>query len=173
MNFQLDEAIAVLERTPSVVSSLLRGLPANWIISTEGPNTWSPYDIIGHLIYGEKTDWIPRTQIILERENKQFEPFNRFAQFEESRGKTIEDLLKEFEYLRTNNLNTLKHFSLTEADLSKTGIHPAFGTVTLAQLLATWVAHDLDHLAQLSRVMAKQYLEEVGPWKEYLRLLQS
>lgn len=172
MNFNLAKAIEILERTPQVVTSLLNGLSDEWIQNNEGEDTWSPFDVIGHLIHGEKADWITRTEIILsDTSDKTFAPFDRFAQFEESKGKTISQLLTEFGKLREQNLKVLKSIDLQAEDLKKTGIHPALGEVTLQHLLATWVAHDLGHLAQISRVMAKQYKDEVGPWQEYLPIV--
>jgi len=174
MDFNLEHAIAVLSQTPRTLRSMLENLPRQWIEKKEGPETWSPYDIVGHLIHGEKTDWIPRLEIILSDDsNKKFEPFDRFAQFKDSQGKTLRQLLDEFESLRKENIAKLRAKNLKAVDFSKTGIHPAFGEVSLAQLLATWVAHDLNHIAQIARVMAKQYKSEVGPWVEYLRILQS
>jgi hypothetical protein len=174
MQFNLDEAIAVLERTPTVLQTWLNGLPAAWTASNEGGDTWSPFDVLGHLIHGERADWIPRARLILEYgETRPFEPFDRLAQFNESAGKTLPELLAEFVALRTEGLQTLQVWKLSAADLVKTGIHPAFGQVTLRALLATWVAHDLDHVAQIARVMAKQYTTEVGPWAAYLRILQD
>lgn len=173
MKFNLTQAIEVLERTPLVLDTLLNGLFTEWITNNEGGDTWSPYDVVGHLIHGEKTDWSKRMEIILsEGSSKTFNSFNRFAQFEESKGKKITQLLDEFKVARQNNLSFLKSKNLTENDLTKIGIHPVFGQVTLEQLLATWVAHDLNHIAQISRVMAKQYQKEVGPWIEYLRILK-
>lgn len=172
MEFELNKAISILERTPTALKTLLEGLSSDWTVSNEGENTWSPYDIIGHFIHGELTDWIPRAKIILSNSSdKKFELFDRFAQEQNSVGKTMDDLLNEFEELRTNNLRILKDMNLSESDLSKEGIHPEFGTVTLRQLLSTWTVHDLGHIAQLSRVMAKQYKQEVGPWSQYLRIL--
>jgi hypothetical protein len=172
MNFDLNKSIEILERTPKVLGTLLNGLGEEWIYNNEGEETWSPFDVIGHLIHGEKTDWITRTEIILsDKADKTFALFDRFAQFEESKGKTLPGLLKEFQDLRSRNLETLKSMGITAHDLIKTGIHPAFGKVTLEQLLATWVAHDLGHIAQISRVMAKQYKDEIGPWREYLPIM--
>lgn len=172
MKFNLAESIAVLERTPAVLNSLLRDMPACWTENNEGENTWSPYDVIGHLIHGELTDWIPRMEIIISStDNKKFEPFDRLAQVEASKGKSLNQLLDEFEMLRHENLDLLKAKELTEEQYHQEGIHPEFGSTKLNQLLATWVAHDLGHIAQISRVMAKQYTEEVGPWKKYLRVL--
>ncbi len=173
MVFKLNEAMEVLERTPIVIEQLLGGLSGDWIMHNEGPETWSPYDVIGHLIHGEKTDWIPRLDIILSGGNKTFAPYDRFAQFNESKGKSLQQLLTEFKEVRKQNMTTLKSKKLTDADFSKTGIHPAFGPVTLKELLATWVAHDLSHINQITRVMAKQYKTEVGPWKAYLSVMNK
>ena len=171
MDFNLDDGIAVLERTPSTLSAMLSALPNDWIDGDEGPDTWSPYVIIGHLNHGERTDWIPRAQIILAQDGRRFTPFDRFAQFEESKGKSLADLLTEFAQLRTENLSTLRGWRLTNAQLALEGEHPELGTVTLSQLLATWVGHDLGHIAQTSRVMAKQYRDAVGPWRAYLPVM--
>jgi hypothetical protein len=172
VNFELDTGIAVLERTPGALRAMLEGLPAGWIEGTEGPDTWSPFDVVGHLIHGERTDWIPRAQIILAHgPNRRFTPFDRFAQFRESQGKSLADLLDEFARLRAENLVVLKGWRLSDAQLALEGEHPELGTVTLRQLLATWVAHDLGHIAQSARVMAKQYREAVGPWRQYLPVM--
>jgi uncharacterized damage-inducible protein DinB len=174
MNFDLDQSIEILERTPFVIESLLNGLSDDWTNSNEGPDTWSPYDVVGHLIHGEKTDWIGRLEIVLsEGPNKTFEKFDRFAQFNESKGKSLDDLLREFKALRNRNIAVLKSKRIAASDFGKTGTHPKFGEVTLAQLLSTWVAHDLDHISQIARVMAKQYKSEVGPWMEYLKILRA
>ncbi|MEQ6165682.1 DinB family protein [Ekhidna sp. MALMAid0563] len=173
MKFSLEKSIHILERTPAVLKTLLKNLSEDWTAPNEGPDTWSPYDVVGHLIHGEKTDWIPRAKIILEQgESQPFTPFDRFAQFEESKGKTLNQLLDEFESHRTDNIKTLKALNITEADLTKTGIHPEFGAVTLENLLAAWVVHDLGHIHQISRVMAKQYTNEVGPWTQYMGVLK-
>lgn len=173
MHFNLNNTFEILERTPKVLHTMLSGLPDEWITSNEGPDTWSPFDVIGHLIYGEKTDWMPRLEIILsDKVDKTFEPFDRFAQFRESKGKKMTQLLEEFQVLRDENVQRLLAQNLTDDDLSRTGIHPTFGEVTLEQLLATWTVHDLNHIAQISRVMAKQYDVEVGPWKEFLGILK-
>lgn len=173
MKFSLEKSIHILERTPSILKALLQNLSEDWTTPNEGPETWSPYDVVGHLIHGEKTDWIPRARIILEQGEKQpFTPFDRFAQFVESKGKTLNQLLDEFESHRTDNIKTLKALNITEADLTKTGIHPEFGAVTLENLLAAWVVHDLGHIHQISRVMAKQYTNEVGPWTQYMGVLK-
>jgi hypothetical protein len=172
MELDLQQGVAVLERTPRVMRELLATLGPEWIDATEGPDTWSPFDIMGHLVHGERTDWIPRAEIILAQgANRRFAPFDRFAQFHESRGKSLGDLLDEFADLRARSLATLAGWRLTSAQLALEGEHPALGTVTLRQLLTTWVAHDLGHIAQTARVMAKQYREEVGPWREYLPVL--
>jgi hypothetical protein len=172
MELDLKKGIAVLERTPRVLRELLATLGPEWTDATEGPETWSPYDIMGHLVHGERTDWIPRAEIVLAQgADRRFAPFDRFAQFQESRGKSLGNLLDEFERLRAESLATLTSWRLTDAQLSLEGEHPAFGKVTLRQLLATWVAHDLGHIAQIARVMAKQYREEVGPWRQYLPVM--
>jgi hypothetical protein len=173
MPFEVNEGAAVLERTPATLQAMLDGLPAAWTDATEGPETWSPYVVVGHLIHGERTDWIPRARIILEQgANRRFTPYDRFAQFRESEGRPLAELLDEFARLRAENLATLRQWQLTEAQLSLTGEHPALGTVTLQQLLACWVAHDLGHIVQVARVMAKQYKEAIGPWTAYLSVMQ-
>ena len=172
MSFVLDDAIAILERTPSAFDALLRGLPESWIRCDEGADTFTAFDNVGHLIHGERTDWIPRARIILAQgENRKFEPYDRFAQVRESAGKSLAQLLDEFEQLRAQNLSTLRGWNLSEQELALQGAHPDLGLVTLRQLLATWVVHDLGHLAQTARVMAKQYRGEVGPWRVYLPIL--
>jgi DinB superfamily len=172
MNFELTTGTAILERTPHTLRAMLAGLPAVWIDATEGPETWSPYVIVGHLIHGERTDWIPRARIILAQgPQRRFTPYDRFAQLTESQGKSLAGLLDEFARLRLENLATLSAWRLTDAQLALEGEHPEFGQVTLRQLLATWVAHDLGHVAQAARVMAKQYREAVGPWRAYLPVL--
>ena len=173
MEYKVTEAIEVLERTPKVLEQLLGGLSDKWTINNEGPDTWSPYDIVGHLIHGEKTDWITRANIILSDGDKKFTPYDRFAQFTESKGKSLQQLLTKFKELRQQNISILLSKKLTDADLNKTGIHPEFGSVTLKQLLSTWVAHDLTHISQIVRVMAKQYKAEVGPWTAYLSVLNK
>lgn len=172
MDFDLTAGIAVLERTPHTLRALLAGLPPAWTDATEGPETWSPYVIVGHLIHGERTDWIPRARIILDQgPERRFTPYDRFAQFRESEGKSLADLLDELARLRAENLATLAGWRLTDAQLALRGEHPEFGPVTLRQLLATWVAHDLGHVAQTARVMAKQYRDAVGPWRAYLPVM--
>lgn len=172
MEFSLQDGLAVLERTPRVLHALLASLPSVWTDANEGPDTWSPFVIIGHLNHGERTDWISRSKIILAQgENRQFTPYDRFAQFEQSKGKSLEDLLDEFAQLRADNLVTLASWNLTDYHLALEGEHPALGTVTLRQLLATWVAHDLGHIVQITRVMARQYRDAVGPWREVLSVM--
>ena len=174
MQFEFEKAIEVLSRTPQTLSELLRDLPDEWVRENEGPETWSAFDIVGHLIHGEKTDWIPRAIIILEEgDSREFSPFDRFAQFKASEGKTLEDLLDTFTELREKNLKTLRELKLTSKDFELKGRHPAFGAVTMGQLLSTWVVHDLNHIGQIARVMSKQYKDHVGPWKAYMRILQS
>ena len=171
--FNLAEAIAVLSRNPSTLNALLRGLPEIWVRRNEGKDTWSAFEIVGHLIVGEHTDWMPRARIILEHgDSRPFDPFDRFAQSTESQGKSLEQLLDEFARLRTENLVELQVLNLQPADLDRRGRHPALGVVTLSQLLATWAVHDLTHVHQLSRVMAHQYHDAVGPWSAYLGVLQ-
>jgi hypothetical protein len=172
VNFDLTSGTAVLARTPQVLRALVGGLPTEWTDATEGPETWSAYVIVGHLIHGERTDWIPRARLILAQgAQRRFTPFDRFAQFRESEGKSLLQLLDEFARLRTDSLATLAEWRLTDAQLDLRGEHPEFGPVTLRQLLATWVAHDLGHVAQVARVMAKQYREAVGPWRAYLPVM--
>ncbi|OIQ30445.1 MAG: hypothetical protein BM564_03505 [Bacteroidetes bacterium MedPE-SWsnd-G2] len=172
MNYKIEDALAILKRTPKVLKQLLSGLPNQWLHSNEGEKTWSPYDVTGHLVHGEKTDWLTRINIILsDSEEKTFQTFDRFAQFNEDQNKPIENLLAQFSELRTENLEQLLHLNITPDQLQLQGIHPQLGPVTLEQLLSTWVAHDLGHIAQITRVMAKQYENEVGPWKAYLGVL--
>jgi hypothetical protein len=172
MELDLERGVEILERTPRVLREMLSGLSPEWVDATEGPETWSPYDIVGHLIHGERTDWIPRAKIILAQgPDLRFTPFDRFAQFRESEGKTLADLLDEFEQLRAESVAALNEWHLSDDQLSLEGVHPAFGAVTLRQLLATWVAHDLGHIAQTARVLAKQYRDAVGPWREYLPVM--
>ena len=172
MKFELEHAIQILRRTPVTLKSLLLDLPDPWLVQNEGQGTWSPYDILGHLIHAEHTDWIPRAKIILEHgEARAFDPFDRFAMFEDSSGKSVPELLETFAQLRTRSLQELESLNLTPELLEKCGRHPEFGVVTMEQLLATWVVHDLGHIRQVVRVMAKQYRDEVGPWKAYLPVL--
>jgi hypothetical protein len=172
MDFDLTDGVAVLERTPVALRGLLAGLPSGWLHATEGPETWSPYDVVGHLVHGERTDWIPRARLILEEgDDRPFTSFDRFAQSRESEGKSLARLLDELEQLRRENLATLNAWDLTDAQLDLKGEHPELGAVTLRQLLATWVAHDLGHIGQISRVMAKRYRTAVGPWRAYLSVM--
>jgi len=173
-NFNLNQAAEILERTPSVLIDMLEGISDAWAKQNEGPDTWSPYDIVGHLIYGEKTDWIPRMEIILsDHKDKRFEPFDRFAMFHESEGKSLSTLLNEFKTLRQENVRKLRaHFGLFR-HYNDVGVHPDFGEVTLGQLLSAWVVHDLNHIGQIARVMANQYKEDVGPWIAFLSILRQ
>jgi hypothetical protein len=172
--FVLADAVALLERTPAALDALLRGLSDGWVVANEGGETWSPVDVIGHLIHGERTDWVPRLKIILESgEARPFDKFDRFAQLTLSKGRSLPDLLDEFAMLRQNSLAELAALNLAESDLDRLGRHPELGVVTLRQLLATWVAHDLDHIVQVSQTMARQYSNEVGPWRAYLRIISG
>lgn len=174
MEFELEPTLAMLERTPRVLSAWLAGLPAAWTHCNEGEGTWSAFDIVGHLIHGERTDWIPRLRIILEHgAARAFEPFDRFAQFEESRDKTLDELLQSFAELRTANLAQLRALNIQPEQYSLPGLHPALGPVTLGQLLANWAAHDLSHIYQIARVMARQYRDAIGPWTAYIRVMQD
>jgi len=173
MEFDLDHTISLLSRTPAVLNTLLRDLPEAWVLRNEGENTWSAFDVVGHLIHGERTDWMPRTRMILQSgEAQTFEPFDRWGHVRESQGKSLWQLLEEFGSLRSGNLSELRALNLRQEDLERRGRHPALGVVTLSELLATWAAHDLTHLHQISRVMAHQYREAVGPWSAYLGVLQ-
>ena len=172
--FALEDAVAILARTPATLDAMLRGLPEGWIVAHEGGDTWSPFDVIGHLIHGERTDWVPRARMILEHgEARAFDKFDRFAQFAVSEGRTLASLLDELATARQESLRELASLCLTDADLDRRGRHPELGVVTLRQLLATWVAHDLDHVVQISRVLARQYSDEVGPWRAYLRIISG
>jgi hypothetical protein len=173
MKFNLELTIQILNNTPQVLSSLLAGLPDELIHSNEGGDSWSPFDIVGHLVHGEKGDWITRTKKILDVDgDKKFTPFDRIAQFDEREGKTVIDLLEEFSSLRKANIEKLKSFNIDDDMLKMTGSHPEFGTVTLQQLLATWTAHDLTHISQITRVLAKQNKEQMGPWVEYFNIMK-
>jgi hypothetical protein len=169
----LKDAVAVLARTPASLAALLEGLPDLWVNATEGGATWSPYDVVGHLIHGERTDWIPRARHILAGETRPFDTFDRMAQFTESRGESLGELLATFAELRRENVAVLSGMSLTDEDLGRKGLHPQLGEVTLGQLLATWVVHDLDHVGQVARTMAKAYADAVGPWSAYLSILND
>ena len=171
--FDLELAIEILSKTPSMLQAWLGDLPDEWTEYKADGESWSAFDIVGHFIHGEKTDWIPRAQIILQSDGiKEFEPFDRFAQFDESKGKTLEELLEEFSQLRDKNIRALQAFQLRSEDYELQGKHPELGVVNLRQLVSTWVVHDLDHIAQIAQEMAKYYKEEVGPWLEYLGVLQ-
>lgn len=171
LEFKLDQAIPILERTPRVLSDLLDDLPQDWIVVNEGADTWNPRQILLHLINGEETDWIPRARIILKQgASRRFDPFDRVAGFESK--KSLTDLLEEFDHLRAQNVATLRGWNLKEKDLDLTGEHPELGAVTMRQLLATWVVHDLSHISQITRIMARAYTEAVGPWTAYFRVLQ-
>lgn len=172
MEFKLDQAVEVLTRTPGVARAMLAGLSEPWVRNNYGPETFSPFDVVGHLQHGEKTDWMTRVRIILDHgPSRPFAPFDRYAMYEESKGKSINQLLDEFETYRTKNLSDLAALNLSPDKLDLKGTHPALGTVTLRQLLSTWVVHDLGHLHQIAKCMAWQYRENVGPWKEYLTIL--
>jgi hypothetical protein len=169
----LERTIALLERTPGALAALLDGLPDPWTRGNEGPETFSPYDVVGHLIHGEKTDWMARTRVILEHgEARPFDRYDRFAQLRDSAGRPLAALLAEFTRLRRDNLAALRAMKLGPAELERRGTHPVLGVVTLRQLLATWAAHDLTHLHQIARVMAHQVREEVGPWVRFLGVLR-
>lgn len=172
-DLRLEEALAILERTPLAVGALLDGVPETWVRATEGEGTWSPYDVVGHLVSGERTDWIERARHILSGDTRPFIPFNRTAMFDESEGKSLGELLATFAELRGRNVTELQAMNLGTSELRQTGRHPDFGEVTLGQLLAAWVVHDLDHVAQIARTMAKVYTDAVGPWAAYLSILRD
>ena len=173
MKFQLEKAVEILSQTPVTVKSLVGNLSDDWIKNDANSENWSPFDVVGHLIHGEETDWIPRAKMILAQgENPTFEPFDRFAQFENSKGNTLNELLETFAASRTKNLDILREMNLTEGKLKLKGTHPELGEVTLEQLLATWAVHDLSHIKQLVTVLANRYAENVGVWKQYLSILQ-
>jgi hypothetical protein len=172
--FRLEDARLLLAATPGMLDAWLRTLPADFVHANEGGESWNPFAVIGHLIHGERTDWIPRLQRIMQDgESQPFDPFDRFAQFKASEGKTLPELLDEFAAARAGSLAALDRARLTDADLDRRGTHPELGTVTVRQLLATWVAHDLDHVVQIARVLASQYGAEVGPWRAYLRVISG
>jgi hypothetical protein len=173
MTHNLTDTISLLSRTPAALNALLRDLPDSWTLRNEGENTWSAYEVVGHLNHGERTDWLPRVKRILEfGETKPFDPFDRWAQERESRGKSLPQLLDEFSSLRAENLTGLRALNLQPKDLERRGVHPTQGVVTMSDLLATWAAHDLTHLHQISRVMAHQYREAVGPWAPFLGVMR-
>ena len=172
MDFQIEHAVEILNKTPHVLDLMLRDLPQEWTHRNEGEDTWSAFDILGHLIHGEETDWVPRARCILEfGEDKTFEPFDRFAQMEKSKGKSLDEQLDTFKRLRAENLQVLSDLEITPSLLRLTGKHPEFGVVTMSELLSTWVVHDLSHVAHIARVMSRQYKETTGPWKAYLPIL--
>jgi uncharacterized damage-inducible protein DinB len=171
MEFDLSQGYLVLERTPLVLRTMLAGLPDDWTRSNDGAESWSPFDVVGHLIHGERTDWIPRARLVLEARGQPFDPFDRFAMLRENAERTLPELLDTFAALRAENLATLRGWDLTPTQLAMEGEHPELGRVTLRQLLATWVAHDLGHVGQIVRTMARQYTAEVGPWRAYLGVL--
>jgi hypothetical protein len=173
MKFDLGRTVEILRQTPYTLQRMLDGLSPEWTESSRDQENWAPYDVIGHLIHGEETDWIPRAEIIIEQgENRTFEKYDRLAQFERSKGKTLADLLTEFAHLRSANIEKLIKWQLTPEQLHLKGDHPALGECTLEQLLATWAVHDLNHMRQIVVYMAKLYNAEVGPWKEYLSILK-
>lgn len=174
MEFNLERTSEILTRTPATLHALLSGLGEPWIRGNEGPDTFSPFDVVGHLIDAEETNWMPRARIIRAGgPDPRFGPFDRFRHRSRNTGRTLASLLDEFAYLRANSLAELAAWRLSQADLERTGIHPEFGKVSLEQLLATWTVHDLSHIAQTVRVMAKQYRTEVGPWAAFLPLLRD
>jgi hypothetical protein len=172
MEFNVNRSIEILSATPAVLEQWLGGLSDDWIYSNEGENTWSPHVVVGHLIYADETNWIARARKIFSDVDNRFEPFNRQAQFELYNDKDIRELLTRFAVVRKNALKELSSLELNEKTLSRTGIHPEFGKVTLSQLLSTWTVHDLDHINQISRVLAKQYHDAVGPWTAFLGVLK-
>jgi uncharacterized damage-inducible protein DinB len=173
MQFNIERTLEIIERTPVVLEVLLSGLSDEWILVNEGGESWSVFDVVGHLVHGEETDWIDRIKITLsDSAERTYTPFDRFAQLEKNKGKTLNELLDRFKLLRSENIVKLKSFAISEADQKRTATHPALGTVTLENLISTWAVHDLNHLAQIARVMAKQYGMHTGPWKEYLRILK-
>ena len=172
MKFSLEKSYEILDRTPFVLKSLLENISEDWVMNNEGPETFSPFDVVGHLLHGEKTDWAARTKMILESgTSESFIPWDRFAMYEESKDKSLIQLLNEFAVERKKNMDWLKSLNLKEEDFNKKGMHPKLGEVTLRNLLSTWVVHDLTHVAQITRVMAKQYKAEMGPWPEFFRIL--
>ena len=173
MEFSVERSLPILHNTPTVLKDMTANMANEWLYTNEGGDTWSVYDIVGHLVHGERTDWITRLEKVMSDNDKEFKPFDRFAQFNESRGKTLEQLLDEFRELRDHNIRILLLKNIELKDHDREGIHPAFGKVKLSQLLATWAVHDLNHIGQVARVMAKQYKEAVGPWVEYLRILKT
>ncbi len=172
MKFNLEKSFEILDRTPDSLKAVLSDISPEWVMNNEGPDTFSPFDVVGHLIHGEKTDWRKRVERILEfGGSKPFEPYDRFAMFELSKGRTIAELLEEFSLLRKQNMVWMREQNLHEADLDKKGMHPVLGEVSMRELLASWVIHDLTHIAQITRVMAKQYKDEMGPWRQFFRII--
>ncbi|MCU1223323.1 MAG: hypothetical protein JWQ42_1416 [Edaphobacter sp.] len=172
MQHNLPQTISLLTRTPAALNALLHDLPEEWTLRNEGENTWTVFDVIGHLAHCERTDWMPRARMVLQfAESQTFEPLDREGHTQESQGKSLDRLLDEFAHLRSENLHELRALNLNLEDLERRGRHPAFGAVTLSELLATWATHDLTHLHQISRIMAHQYRDTVGPWKQYLGVL--
>ncbi len=174
MQFNLAEATQILKQTPVTLTAMVGAIPQGWLKCNEGVGTFSCYDVVGHLIHGELTDWIPRARIILEHgESRAFVPFDRFAQFREDQSRPIHALLDQFAFLRAENVTALQNMKLTDADLSRRGTHPELGTVTMEQLISTWMVHDMQHLSQIARVTAKQYAHCVGPWEQYTYILKK
>ncbi len=172
--FELQSAIHQLQRTPEVIRYLISGVPEAVLSANEGPGTWSPVEVLGHLIYGEQEDWLPRTRIILEFGTDQpFEPFDRTGHEAFIKGKKTEELLEEFSVCRTSNVKKLQEMELSSGDLQRKGVHPEFGEISLKQMLAAWVVHDLGHINQIARVIAKAYHNEIGPWSKYLTIVRS
>lgn len=172
MSFVLQDAMALLARTPKVLDICLRDLPESWTMRNEGDKTWNAYDVVGHLCHGERTDWIPRVRRILDHgESVPFERFDRFAQERESQGKSLGQLLDDFQELRAESLRQLSALKLTEADMARKGMHPILGGVTLGMLLASWPVHDMTHVHQVSRILGHQYREDVGPWTKFMGVL--
>jgi len=169
MEFDLHQATEVLQRTPAVLRAMLGGISRSWAHNNYGPETFSPFDVVGHLIHGDRTDWIPRARIILEHgEARPFEPFDRYAMYEQNRGKSMDELLDTFEQTRSAALTELAELNISDAQLALRGTHPELGTVTLGQLLATWVTHDLNHVHQIAKCLGYQYRNEVGPWRAHV-----
>jgi len=171
--FKLDDTIALLSNTPPALNALLRNLPEAWIHQREGGDSWTAFEVVGHLIHGERTDWMPRARMILQHgDSRPFDVFDRGGHKQDIQGKSIGQLLDEFAHVRSENLTALRSLNLQSGDFTRRGMHPALGGVTLSQLLATWAAHDLTHIHQISRIMAYQYRETVGPWSAYLGVMR-
>ena len=172
MEFSLQRSVEILGATPKVLDHMLSGLSREWLFANEGGDTWSPHTVVGHLVFSEEVNWIPRMRMILSEGDRNFVPFDPKGQFERYSDHNLPDLLKKFSVLRKNSIRELTDLSLNEKMLSRTGVHPTFGEVSLSQLLSTWTVHDLDHINQISRVLAKQYKEAVGPWVSFLGVLK-